>query len=63
MFKNRLDNAVGLNLNLSNIVHTRSNSYKLIKHRPNMTWQSSFFLKELLNYGIASLLLLYKLKL
>jgi len=27
-------NVVGLNLNLSNIVHTRSNSYKLVKHRP-----------------------------
>ena len=56
-------NAVGLNLNLSNIVHTRSNSYKLVKHRPKYDLRKFFFLKELLNYGIASLLLLYKQKL
>jgi len=36
-------NAVGLNLNLSNIVHTRSNSYKLDKHRPKYDLRKFFF--------------------
>ena len=36
-------NAVGLNLNLSNIVHTRSDSYKLVKHRPKYDLRKFFF--------------------
>ena len=36
-------NAVGLNLSLSNIVHTRSNSYKLDKHRSKYDLRKFFF--------------------
>ena len=36
-------NAVGLNLSLSNIVHTRSNSYELVKHRPKYDLRKFFF--------------------
>ena len=35
-------NAVGLNLNLSNIVHTRS-KYKLVKYRPKYDLRKFFF--------------------
>jgi len=36
-------NAVGLNLNLSNIVHTRLNSHKLDKHRPKYDLKKFLF--------------------
>ena len=44
-------NAVGLNLNLSNIVHTRSNSYKLDKHRPKYDLRKFFFSERVVEWN------------
>ena len=40
---NKYDSCSASNLNLSNIVHTRSNSYKLVKHRPKYDLRKFFF--------------------
>jgi len=40
---NKYDFNAVLNINLSNIVHTRSNSYKLVKHRPKYDLRKFFF--------------------